>query len=159
MNSILAILREWYDARYGILLACAGLSALAFFVVFMENKQYADTRKKQRKWLEGYAFAPTYFEELQKLHPHLASNEITQAFERLRAYFLLCWQEPPKALAMPSGLEDICWQVMILDTRLYHKFCHCAFGRYLHYEPDGLANDSFTSGNDLATRERPPELM
>jgi hypothetical protein len=55
MNSILVILKEWYDARYGILLACAGLSALAFFVMFMENRQYDDSRKKQRKWLEGYA--------------------------------------------------------------------------------------------------------
>lgn len=159
MNSSLAILREWYDARYGILLACAGLSVLAFFVMFMENRQYDDTRKKQRKWLEGYDFAPIYFEELQKRYPHLTPNEITQAFEQLRVYFLLCWQGSPQTLAMPSGLVDVCWQVMILDSRLYHKFCHLAFGRYLHHDQDGLANDSFTSGNDLATRERPHDLM
>lgn len=159
MNSILVILKEWYAARYGILLACAGLSVLAFFVIFMENRQYADTRKKQRKWLDGYVFAPAYFDEIQNRYPHLTPNEITQAFEQLRAHFLLCWQGSPQALAMPSGLVDVCWQVVILDSRQYHKFCHLAFGCYLHHDPDGLAKDSFTSENDLATRERPHVLM
>jgi hypothetical protein len=159
MNSILVILKEWYDARYGILLACVGLSSLAFFVMFMENKQYADTRKKQRKWLESYVFAPAYFEAVQKRYPEVSMEEVAQAYEELRAYFLLCWNRSPQALAMPATLVDSCWQQMIINTRSYHKFCQCAFGCYLHHEPDGLVPDSFTSLNDQAVRERPPESM
>lgn len=49
MNSILVILKEWYDARYGIFLACVGLSSLAIFVMFMENRQYDDTRRIQAR--------------------------------------------------------------------------------------------------------------
>lgn len=87
INSILVIFKEWYDARYSIFLVCTGFSSLAFFVIFMENRQYNDTRKKQRKLLEGYDFAPAYFEAVQKHNPEVSNYEVAQAYEELRAYF------------------------------------------------------------------------
>jgi hypothetical protein len=159
MNSTLTIFLEWIQASYGFFLACAGLLSLACFVAFMEFRQDAAKHKKQQQWLDGFDFQLSYFEEVQKRYPHLTPDDITQAFEQLRAYFLLCWQRSPQAAAMPDGMVDACWQVMILQTRQYHKFCHCAFGRYLHHEPHGLAYDLFTNSNDLAARGRPRELM
>lgn len=159
MSSTLAVFLEWIQARYEFLLAYGGILTLACFVVFMEFRQDAATQKKQQQWLNCFDFSVRYFEEVQKRYPHLTSEEITQGFEQLRAYFLLCWQRLHQAATMPSGLVDDCWQIMILNTREYHLFCHHAFGLYLHHEPDGLASDPFTSSNNLAAAGRSRELM
>lgn len=159
MNSIWVSFLEWFQGESSLLLACAVLLALTCFVVFMEFRQDAAKHKEQQQWIVGFDFAAMYFAEVQNRYPQRTSDEITQAFEKLRAHFLHCWQRSPQAWIMPTGLVDDCWKVMIIDTRQYHKFCHCAFGKYLHHEPNGLIADSFTSRNELEARGKKHELM
>ncbi len=159
MNNTLAIFLEWIQVRYEFLIAYGGILALACFVVFMEFRQDAAKHKEQQRWIAGFDFSAMYFAEVKNRYPLRSTDEIADAFEQLRAYFLLCWQRSSLPVVMPSGLVDDCWQTMILNTRQYHKFCNCAFGRYLHHEPDGLVSDTFTTSNELVTRGRPRELM
>ncbi len=159
MNSIWGSFLKWFQGNSSFLIACAVLLALACFVVYMDFRQNAAEHKKQWQWLADFDFSGPYFEEMKKRHPHLTIDEIMQAFEKLRDHFIHCWQRSPHALIMPTDLVDDCWEVMICDTRQYHKFCHCVFGKYLHHEPNGLMADSFTSSNDLAAMNHTRELM
>ena len=159
MNSLLVNFLEWFQGKSSLLTACAILVALTCFVVYMDFRQEDAKHKEQRQWLADFDFSAPYFEEMKKRHSHLTVDEITQAFEKLRIHFLHCSQRSPKALIMPTGLVDDCWQIMILDTRQYQKFCNSVFGKYLHHEPDGLMADSFTSRNELEARGKKHELM
>jgi hypothetical protein len=159
MNSLSVNFLEWFQGKSSLLTACAILVALACFVVYMDFRQQDAKHKEQGLWLADFDFSVPYFEDMKKRHPHLAIDEIVQAFEKLRNHFLLCWQRSPQALIMPTGLVDDCWKVMILDTRQYHKFCNCAFGKYLHHEPNGLMADSFTCRNELEARGKKHDGM
>lgn len=159
MNSLFVNFLEWFQGKSSLLTACAIIVALTCFVVYMDFRQEDAKHKEQWQWLADFDFPVPYFEDMQKRHPHLTADEIAQAFEKLRTHFLHCLQRSPQALIMPTGLVDDCWQIMILDTRQYHKFCNCAFGKYLHHEPDGLMADSFTSRNELEARGKKHEGM
>lgn len=149
MNSTLTNLNDWYEARYGILIADAGLLLLAFFVLKLESRHVAAKHKKQQQALSDFIFPDAYSEEVRKRDPQLTQEEIGQAFEQLRVYFLRCWQQSPKAVALPTQLIDLCWHTFILDTRQYHRFCNAVFGKYLHHDSDAIEGKSSAAYSDL----------
>ena len=159
MNNTLTNFIEWFQSRTDLIFAVVGILVLACFVVYMEFKQDASKHKDQKQWLEDYAFPVTYFDEIQKLYPHLKSEEISEAFDQLRQFFIHCLERSTKAMLLPRDLVDDCWKVMMLDSRQYQKFCHHVFGKYLHRGADGLADDLFTSSNELASNKQKRELM
>ena len=89
----------------------------------------------------------------------LASFVVYMEFKQLRQFFIHCLERSTKAMLLPRGLVDDCWKVMMLDSRQYQKFCHHVFGKYLHRGADGLADDLFTSSNELASNKQKRELM
>jgi hypothetical protein len=92
-------------------------------------------RMKQKKALKTWVFESSYTQAVLRLYPHLCEEDIQLAFEQLRIYFYVCWNQEAKQVAMPSKLVDVSWHVFILDTRAYLKFCEAVFDRYLHHEP------------------------
>jgi hypothetical protein len=94
---------------------------------------------KQKKALEDWRFDDAYTREVLQKYPHLTENDVSEAFEQLRLYFLICWRCEKRLVAMPSKLVDECWHVFICDTRKYVQFCEASFGRFLHHEsPNGI---------------------
>lgn len=92
---------------------------------------------KQLAALESWEFSPAYSEEVLLKYPHLSAAQVAAAFEELRSYFLLCWQDESKVLAMPSRVVDVCWHAFICDSRNYLTFCDAVFSTYFHHEPPG----------------------
>lgn len=104
---------------------------MAVSVVALEGRGWG----KQKMALEDWRFDEAYTQEVLQKYPHLNENDAAEAFEQLRRYFQICWQNEKKTVAMPSRLIDECWHVFICDTRNYSRFCEAVFGRFLHHEP------------------------
>lgn len=136
MNSILAVLVEWWQTRNDVLLMCGVLIFLACIVVMMEFREDARKEIQQRHALKDYTFPARYMKEVQQRYPHLSLTEIERAYEQLRVYFRICWKQSPDAVTMPSRLVDVCWHTFIIDTRAYQQFCQDIFGRFLHHQPN-----------------------
>jgi hypothetical protein len=120
----LAPMGQYFAAIFLILL-------MAVSVVALENRQWG----KQKMALEDWKFDMAYTREVLLKYPHLSEAEVSEAFEQLRLYFRICWQYDKKLVAMPSRLVDVCWHVLICDTRNYARFCEVVLGRFLHHEP------------------------
>jgi hypothetical protein len=73
---------------------------------------------------------------LRRRRPELASPELELAWQGLRQYFRVCLRGGRQTMPMPSQLVDDAWHAFILDTPRYARFCHSAFGRFLHHRPD-----------------------
>ncbi|MGX1805228.1 hypothetical protein ACWIGI_05900 [Nocardia sp. NPDC055321] len=48
-----------------------------------------------------------------------------------------------QVIGMPSHSVDEAWHGLILCTQRYERFCHDAYGKFLHHFPDG---DGFATG-------------
>lgn len=103
----------------------------AVFIYSLGGRQWA----KQRKELKDWKFDEAYTQEVRLKYPHLTEAEVIEAFEQLRLFFLICWRNDNKLMAMPSKLVDFCWHIFILDTRSYIRFCEHVFDGYFHHEP------------------------
>ena len=104
---------------------------MAVSVVALERRQWS----KQKIALADWQFDEAYTQEVLQKYPHLNENDAAEAFEQLRRYFQICWQNEKKTVAMPSRLIDECWHSFICDTRSYAQFNEAVFGRFLHHEP------------------------
>ena len=104
---------------------------IAVFIHALGGRQWA----KQRKELKDWKFDEAYTQEVLLKYPHLSETDVTEAFEQLRLYFLICWHNDNKLMAMPSKLIDFCWHTFICDTRSYMRFCEHVFDDFFHHEP------------------------
>lgn len=59
--------------------------------------------------------------------------------ESLKFLCLCVWSEQRLS---PPFLVDQAWHELILCTRLYSRFCEQQFGRFVHHDPGGTAEEN-----------------
>lgn len=106
---------------------------VALFIFYKLNAIY--WRKSRRRFIQNYTFKPMIKKRVLKTYPYLSDSDLDLVFKALRQYFELSLNTKNNLLAMPSQVVDVAWHEMILNTREYTRFCHNAFGKYLHHTP------------------------
>ncbi len=89
--------------------------------------------RRRRTFIEDYRFPRPL---RMRLREDLGLDDVSEALEGLRAWYLACLHARNETLGMPSRAVDAAWHESILMTREYHALCEQAFGRYLHHEPE-----------------------
>lgn len=90
---------------------------------------------KRAAYIRSYTFPAGAFAKVQEKHPDLTAKDCDLIAQALRQYFLAYLRSGFRSVAMPSRIVDDLWHEFILCTRIYHRFCDQAFGRFMHHTP------------------------
>jgi hypothetical protein len=106
------------------------LTIVALVIVWLRWRQSlrADT-------IRYYRFPTGLFKNLCAKYPGLSIKDCQLVEQALRQYFLTYLHGGFQMVSMPSQVTDDLWHEFILCTKDYDKFCHAAFGRFLHHTP------------------------
>ena len=92
-------------------------------------------RNQRGEFIDTFQFHPAVINKFREVRPDLTEAQEALVFAALREYFHLCNQAGRRMVSMPSQVVDDAWHAFILFTRGYQRFCHKAFGRFLHHTP------------------------
>ncbi len=81
---------------------------------------------------------PVLREKIAAAVPCAEAEVMSILTEVIRFMALVAWS---KQRLTPPLKIDFAWHEFILCTRLYHRFCHQHFGRFIHHDPGGEAAD------------------
>lgn len=101
----------------------------------------------RRRFVREAAFPQYLTTKLIEHYPHLSTSDAELVLRGLRQFFMAYLRSGRTFVAMPSKVVDFAWHEYILHTKAYEKWCHAAFGEFLHHSPaevlgrDGSRND------------------
>lgn len=81
---------------------------------------------------------PVLREKIATAVPCAEAEAMPVLAEVLRFMALIAWS---KQRLTPPLKIDVAWHEFILCTRLYQRFCHQHFGRFIHHDPGGESAD------------------
>ena len=87
------------------------------------------------EYIRTYMFPTGLIEKLTVLQPELDAKDRQLVARALRQFFIAYLNSGRKFVSMPSQVADELWHEFILYTRQYERFCHKAFGAFLHHTP------------------------
>jgi hypothetical protein len=93
------------------------------------------SRQRRGAYIAAYPYQRFLDKRLAARRPELSAEQRNEVLAGLDDYFQLCRKAGRRMVAMPSQAVDDAWHEFILFTRQYDKFCHHAFGRFLHHTP------------------------
>lgn len=93
------------------------------------------SRRRRAAYIDAFPYPRLLDQRLAARRPELTAAQRRAVFVALADYFQLCRTAGRRLVAMPSRAADEAWHEFILLTRPYDKFCHGAFGRFLHHTP------------------------
>ena len=86
-------------------------------------------------FIRTYMFPPGLLDKFALHRPELTLKERQLVAHALRQFFLAHLKSGRKFVSMPSQVADDLWHEFILYTRHYERFCHQAFGQFMHHTP------------------------
>ncbi|MEM9101873.1 MAG: hypothetical protein AAGB12_06085 [Pseudomonadota bacterium] len=113
--------------------------------VLLAFLQFRYRRQQQFRFISEFRFNPNLRDKILLHYPHLNDDQIDHVFAALKDYFWMCLKANKEFVTMPSRVVDKAWHEFILYTKSYQKFCHSAFGRYLHHTPADVLSNKSTS--------------
>lgn len=111
----------------------AGLLIATLVALFRLWRRQTELRREA--FIRSAALPRGLFERLRQRHPQLSPKDCQLVAQGLRQFFLAYLKSGRRFVAMPSQVADDLWHEFILHTRHYERYCHQAFGRFLHHTP------------------------
>lgn len=123
---------------------------LLAIILFIGIHTYRHGRQRRRSdYINRFDFHPAILSKFREARPNLRQEQEELVFAALRDYFHLCNQAGRRMVSMPSQVVDDAWHAFILYTRGYQRFCHRAFGRFLHHTPAEAMSSPSQAGEGI----------
>lgn len=110
----------------------------------MQSAQFeGQTRKGTESMLDPKSLARELLIQQPELGAKIAqatgvsSNDCDVGLQETLKFLILA-AESQEHSCTPSRRVDLVWHEFILFTRLYAKFCHTHFGKFIHHEPAAI---------------------
>lgn len=113
-----------------------------FLMVYVILKKISDEIKFKNSltYIVQYEFPLAVLKKFRKNNPDVTHEMQEKVILALKQFFLVyAWgihEKKGVSYAMPSLIADELWHEFMLNSKDYEDFCHRAFGRFLHHQPN-----------------------